>query len=76
MSHITLSIEGEVIRKVKKIAIDRGTTLTAMVQDYLRAVARRGDWETRRAAEGLVRSFEQCSRPLGVRTWTRDQLHE
>ena len=33
--HITLSIDRDVVRKVRKIAIDKDTTLTAMVRDYL-----------------------------------------
>jgi hypothetical protein len=34
MSNITLSVDDEVIRKVRKIAIDKNTTLTQMVIRY------------------------------------------
>ena len=38
---ITLSIDEEVVKKVRKIAIDKDTTLTAMVRDYLTSIASR-----------------------------------
>ena len=76
MPNITLSVEDEVIRKVRKIAIDQHTTLTAMVRHYLHCVARQSDAETQNRLAQLERSFEQCSRRMGIRTWTRDELHE
>jgi hypothetical protein len=39
MKNITLSIESDVIRKVRKNAIARDTTLTALVMDFFRPVA-------------------------------------
>ncbi len=36
---ITLNIDDEIARKVHKIAADKNTTLTAMVNDYLASVA-------------------------------------
>ncbi len=76
MPNITLSIEDDVVKKVRKIAIDQDTTLTAMVRDYLRSVARRGDGEIQNGVARLDRTFEQLSRPMGPRTWTRDELHD
>ena len=37
--NITLSIDEEIVKKVRKIALDRDTTLTAMVREYLTSVA-------------------------------------
>ena len=36
---ITLSIDDEIVRKAQKIATEKNTTLSAMVQDYLTSVA-------------------------------------
>ncbi len=41
MSNITLKVDDEIIRKVRKIAIDKNTTLTQMVREYLVLVAER-----------------------------------
>ena len=37
--NITLSVDDEIVKKVCKIAIDKTTTLTAMVRGYLTSVA-------------------------------------
>ena len=76
MSNITLSIDDEVIKKVKKIAIDRNTTLTAMVRDYLRSVAEQTEQRKERALKSLQKSFSRLSRDMGRRTWKRSELYE
>ena len=73
---ITISIDEEVVRKVCRVARERGTTLTAMVRDYLASVADI-DAATRRArADRLMETLERSSRDIGPRTWTRDDLYE
>lgn len=41
MPNITLRVDEEIIKKVRKIAIDKDTTLTAMIREYLVEVASR-----------------------------------
>ena len=51
---ITVNIDEEIIKKVRKIAIDKDTTLTAMARDYPTSVAG-GDAAARKAdARGPV----------------------
>ena len=64
------------MKKVRKIAIDKDTTLTAMVRDYLTSIAK-SDSATRKAhADKLMETFEKLSRDMGPRTWTREDLYE
>ncbi|NOR04902.1 MAG: hypothetical protein GQ575_01170 [Deltaproteobacteria bacterium] len=76
MSNITLSVDDEVIRKVRKIAIDKNTTLTQMVRDFLTSVATRGAAQRMQAVRRLETSFEEFSRDMGKRDWSREELHE
>lgn len=76
MPNITLNVDDDVIKKVRKIAIDRNTTLTAMVRDYLRTVAERDNMERERIIQKLENSFSKYSRDMGRRTWTRDELYD
>ena len=76
MSNITLSVDDELIRKVRKIAIDKNTTLTQMVRDFLASVAARDAAQRMRAVRQLERSFEKFSRDMGKRDWSREDLHE
>ena len=74
--NITLSIDEEIVKKVRKIAIDKDTTLTAMVRDYLTYVAG-SDTAARKAdAAKLTQTFEKVSRDMGPRTWTREDLYD
>ncbi len=76
MTNITLSVEEEVIRKVRKIAIDKNTTLTQMVREYLRSVAERDAAQKARALKGLEATFQELSRDMGERDWGREDLYE
>ena len=76
MSNITLNVDDEIIKKVRKVAIEKNTTLTAMVRDFLAAVAKRDLQEKQEALRKLRQSFETLSRDMGRRRWTREALHE
>lgn len=76
MSNITLSVKDEIIKKVRKIAIDKNTTLTAMVRDFLTSTATRDAQEKNEAIKKLQESFKTISRDMGQRQWTREALHE
>jgi hypothetical protein len=71
----TLSVDGDAIRKIRKIAVKRDTTLTAMVREFLMSVAEgEGHHRAQRVCD-LERSFAVLSRSMGRRSWTRDDLH-
>ena len=76
MSNITLSVDDRIIKKVRKIAIDKNTTLTAMVREFLISVAERDDSARTNALRRLKRSFDTNSRNMGEHYWSRDELHE
>ena len=75
--NLTLSLNDELIKKVRKIAVERDTTLTGMVRDYLEQLAA-GDAASgrrRREREALERSFEAFRFKVGKRTWKRADLY-
>ena len=76
MPNITLSVDDRVIRKVRKIAIDKNTTLTAMVREFLESVAKRDALMRDQVLKRLQGSFATLSRDMGKRNWKREQLHE
>lgn len=76
MSNITLSVDDELIKKVRKIAIDKNTTLTQMIRDYLKSVAERDAAHKEILCNKLEKSFERYSRDMGKRTWTREDLYD
>ncbi len=76
MPNITLSVDDDIIRKVRKIAIDRNTTLTQMVREYLCSVAERDAIEKRRTLKALEESISKFGREMGERKWKRKDLYE
>ena len=76
MSNITFSLEDKIIKKVRKIAIDRNTTLTAMLRNYLKSVVERESISKESAINELNHTFKNMSKNMGKRSWTRDELYE
>jgi hypothetical protein len=75
--NVTLTLDDDLVKKVRKIAVDRDTTLTRLVREYLEKVAAENaaSGRKRRERETLDRSFERVQFKAGKRTWTRDDLY-
>ena len=85
--NITLNIDDEIAEKVSKIAVDKNTTLTAMVLEFLASVAD-ADADAaaaaaarREAADKFLESVKQLSRPMtdteaAARKEAADKLRE
>ena len=73
--NITLNIDEETVKKVRKVAIDKDTTLTAMVRDYLTWVAKGDALERQQSIVALDDSFTRLSRDMGPRNWSREDLY-
>lgn len=76
--NITLSLDEKLVKEVRKIAVERDTTLTGMVRKYLETVAAEhaNSAKKRRQREALERTFERLQFHIGERTWTRADLYE
>jgi hypothetical protein len=75
--NITLSLDEDLVKKVRKIAVERDTTLTGMVRDYLTGLAAENasSGRKRRERETLERSFDRFRFRVGKRTWKRADLY-
>ena len=77
--NVTLTLDDQLVKEIRKIAVERDTTLTGLVRDYLEQVAREHDSEQkRRDVERLNETFARFARPLdyGNRTWRREDLYD
>ncbi len=76
--NVTLSLDDDLVREVRKIAVERDTTLTGLVRGYLQEVAAEHtkSGRKRREIEALRKSFERLKFNVGKRTWKRADLHE
>ena len=75
--NITLSLDEKLVKDLRKIAVDRDTTLTGLVRDYLEQLAAENaaSGRKRREREALERSFKQFQVKIGKPTWKREDLY-
>ena len=78
--NITLTLDDKLVKELRKIAVDRDTTLTGMVRAHLEQVASEhaNSDQKRREMEALEDSFKRYSANLGygARTWKREDLYD
>jgi predicted transcriptional regulator len=75
MSNITMAIDEEILKRVRKLAVERNTTLTALVREYLEQLAAREDTRTEDRIDRLRKAFDAGNIEVGPVTWTREDLH-
>jgi len=75
MAKLTISVDDELLRRARVRAAKLGTSVNAVLRDYMRTWAGEGDERARAGASLLKRSGRARSARRG-RTWTRDELHE
>ena len=76
--NITLSLDEDLVKRARKIAVEQDTTLTGLVRDYLTELARQdaAAGRKRRERKALERSFQEFRFKVGKRTWKRADLYE
>lgn len=76
MTNLTLAIDERVLRRARIRAMQQGTSVNALVRDYITRLAGESD-----AAEGVA-EFLQIVSGAGAssgargRAWSRDELHD
>ena len=76
--NITLTLDDNLVKEVRKIAVERDTTLTGMVREYLEQVAaEHTNDRKRRDLERFNETFDRLQTGLnyGKRTWRREDLY-
>jgi hypothetical protein len=73
--NLTLTIEGDLLREARKVALDRNTSVNQLVREFLeRLVQEQG---SRQAAQADIEDmFRTVHIEVGRRNWTRQDLHE
>jgi plasmid stability protein len=76
MANLTLTLDAELLKRARIRALERDTSVNALVREYLEKLA--GQASEADAIRGLIelaQNSQSGSGPEG-RTWTRDELHE
>jgi hypothetical protein len=76
MPNLTLSIDADLLKRARKIAVERDTSLTGLIREYLQELVRREETSNEIAAAELEALFAQSHMIVGEKRWHRDELHE
>src|SRR5690349_10540515 len=76
--NITLSLDDKLVKEVRKIAVEKDTTLTGLVREYLQQLAAESARSGRKQEQlaALRRTFEKYQFSIGDRTWKRADLYD
>jgi plasmid stability protein len=75
MANLTITVDDEVLKRARLRATEQGTSVNAVVRDYLEQYAGTRSAQEQALTKLLVLS-EQTGSRRGRRKWTRDELHE
>jgi hypothetical protein len=76
MANLTLTIDGDLLKRARMRALERDTSVNALVRDYLETLA--GQATARDGMKAFLEFAENSDSGSGPegRTWTRDELYE
>ena len=76
MANLTVTLDGQVLRKARIRALERGTSVNAVVSEYLERYAGVGATEPALRAFLELASRAQAGSGSAGRTWRREDLYD
>lgn len=74
MKNLTLRIEEPILRKARKIAAERSTSVNKLIREYLGELIAREDRQSQARAE-LLELCQASKAQIGNRNWSREDLY-
>lgn len=78
MANLTISVEGDILKRARIRAIEQDTSVNKVLASYLEQYARADDLQRDRlqTVERIIALADETDAGSGGRRWTRDELHE
>ena len=73
--NLTLTLDENLLRAARKVALDRNSSVNQLVREYLDRLVREQD-QRANAMANLEEIFQTTRVRVGRRNWTREDLHE
>ncbi len=76
MANLTIAIDDEVLRKARIRALEQGTSVNALLRNYLITFV--AEDHVHAIVNGIIEHAETCDAGSGAggRRWNREELHE
>lgn len=75
MANITLKIDDELLKKARQLALQKKTSINAIVKQKLNEFVSR-DLSREATLESLEAFYRKSRARVGDKTWTRDEIYE
>lgn len=76
MTNVTFSVDDDLLRQARKLALDRDTTVTQMLRDYLVGLVASESTAAKQRAEEFRRVSDQLARDAGGFKFNRDDCYD
>ncbi len=73
---LTMSVDENLLREAERIAIERNTTVAALIGNLLRQFIEKEDHRKSQIINDLESLFDNSQAQVGIKDWSRDELHE
>jgi hypothetical protein len=73
--NVTLTVEDDLLREARKVAVDRRTSVNQLVREYLTGLVREAGGQQAALAR-MDEVFRTTRVEVGGRSWKREELHE
>jgi plasmid stability protein len=75
VANLTIAIEDDVLKKARLHALEQGTSVNAVVREFLREYTGKASRQAE-AAKRLIELAHESGAEVGHITWTRDEVHD
>ncbi len=76
MTNITLSVNENILKKARRIAMDKHTTVTAMIRNFLNALVTKEDIRNSSYLSKLRKTFFKFGRSMEKPLFKREDLYD
>lgn len=74
--NITMAIDEDLLKKARKVAVDKNTTVTGLIRTYLNNLVEQEEKSKKEIISELSEIFDHSQAVIGEKTWMREDLYE
>jgi len=74
--NVTMAIDEDLLKKARKIAIDKNTTVTGLIRNYLNHMVEQEEKSKNEIIYELAELLDRSQAVIGEKTWVREDLYE
>ena len=74
--NITMAIDQDLLKKARKIAVDKNTTVSGLIRSYLNNLVEQEEKNKDEIISELTNIFDHSKAVIGNKNWNREDLHE